>query len=893
LKAYLQKIFQIQQQDWKKLVNLSILNFQIVGTIAFGTIISTSLFVKKIGVEYLPNIYIANSIAILISTFLYLAFADKVEKLKLFRNIAIAFGIVILIARGLIIFNFTPIYSALYIISSLIFWIFFTQFWAIAVEVCNVRESRRMFSYIVSIGLFGGIISGIVARYIVDIFKTANLLLVWALFLFLIIRSSKRIPLSEDLNVAGQKEKNEKSPAKNSFDDLADTAKYFFTNHLVRIIIICFLIYGITVYFLDFQFNRLMNLAYPEQDKLTGFYGIYSGWFYGITFLLQIFFTTRIIKRLGVVSTILTFPIALTIGFAALTGKFNYISGVFAKFIRDVIGNSLVDSSYPVLFSPMDEKYTSKALALVEGLVIPVGTGLAGLLLLILRSYNPIYISISGILLGIVWIFFTFKLKKAYHGAFIEHILTETRQEEFRSIEDLIDLKKGTTLAVLKKAMYDKNEKLSLFAIRTLGRTKDKEAIKPLVELLINPDLEPVKIATVVEALGDIKDTYVVFVLSKYLDDPDERVRANAVESLGKIGGPNVLELIEPHLKDSSSRVRINTAIVLWKFGHHEKANKLISEIFLSSDQESRIRATYSLSQIGSKEMLPLLIEASYDKNPRVRFQSIEGLSKISDDWAKDALIQMLKDVKSSIRETVRKVLVKMQNITDKLLTALNSQDEDIKYMAALVLAEKGEEKAIKSIIDYCVLQIRLAYQNLIYIQALLSIDDKTPGINLFVGTTTVKNQQIIEKVLRIISYLEKSVEISLSIRRLKDKDENIKADIIELLETTDVEYKEILKLTIPLLEDISLDEKIKIAGEKFGLQKKQYQYKEILEELLNSSDEWQKGCAIKIIGEIKEDAFLERIIKETESESKFIKETALEAVMKINPIRGKRLTGI
>jgi len=890
LKAYLQNLFQIQSQDWKKLIHLSILNFQIIGTISFGTIVSTSLFVKKIGVEYLPNIYIANSITILFSTLFYLTLADKVEKLKLFRSISIAFGIVILVARGLIFFKLTVVYSALYIIAYLILWIFYTQFWAIAVEVCNVRESRRMFSYVVSVGLFGGIISGVFARYVVNIFKTDNLLIIWALFLFLIIRSSKKIPLSEETSIIGNKEKNNKSLVRNTIDDLTDTVKYFVTNHFVKIIVLCFLIYGVTVYFLDFQFNRLMNLAYPGQDQLTGFYGIYSGWFYGVTFLIQIFFTARIIKWFGVVNTILTFPIVLTVGFSVLAVKFNYISGIFAKFIRDIIGNSLVDSSYPVLFTPIKEKYTSKALALIEGFVIPAGTGIAGVLLIILRAYDPLYISLAGILLGFIWIFFTLKLKKAYHNAFIEHIFLDTHNDKYKSIEDLLYLKKETTFAILKKAIHDPNEKLSLFAIKTLGKMKDKEVIKPLEELLSDPDLDSVKKATVIEALGEIKDSYALFIISKYLNDPDERVRANAVESLGNIGGYNVLELIEPCLEDSSSRVRINSAILLWKYGEHEKANKLISEIFSSSDQESRIRATYSMSQIANREMLPFLIEASYDKDPRVRFQSIEGLSKINDDWAKDALIQLLKDKKSSVREKARKSLVKVQDINDKLLLILDSKDESIKYNVALVLAEKGEKKAVKPVIDYCVAQIKSAYKNIIYIQTLLSIGSITPGINLFVETTSVKNQQIIEKVLRIISCLEKSEEISLSIRRLKDKDEKIKAGIIELLETTNMEYKEILKLTIPLLEDISLNDKIRIAEEKFGLKKKQYQYKEILNELFESDDQWLKACAIRIMGEIKEDSFLERIIKETESKIAFIKETAMEAVMKINPIRGKRL---
>ena len=62
---------------------------------------------------------------------------------------------------------------------------------------------------------------------------------------------------------------------------------------------------------------------------------------------------------------------------------------------------------------------------------------------------------------------------------------------------------------------------------------------------------------------------------------------------------------------------------------------------------------------------------------------------------------------------------------------------------------------------------------------------------------------------------------------------------------------------------------------------------------MFHGSDEWLKGCAIFIMGEIKENRFLEDIVKETESNSLFIKETALESVIKISPIRGKKLAKI
>lgn len=884
IKYYFQELFKIQSRDWKKLLNLSLLNFQVLSAITFGMIVSTSLFIKKVGVEYLPNMYIVNAISILFCTGVYLIASNKIDKIVLFRNTAVFFGIIILITRGLIFFNVVWIYPVLYVIASIITWIFSIQFWAIAVDMCNVRESRRIFSYIVSAGLFGGIIAGVIVRYTIGILNTNNLILIWSLLLFLVVRSSRVIPSSEKTETI---EENNLSPIKS----MVETATYLTSNRLVRMIIISFLVYGVAVYFLDFQFNRIVDFAYPDQDKLTKFYGIYSVCFYGITFLIQIFFATRIIKWLGIGKTMIVFPVVVTISFAAVAVQFGYISGIFAKFIRDVTGNSLVDSAYPVLFNPIDEKHRSKALALVEGFVIPIGAGLAGVLLLMLRGFSPVYISLSGIAIGFIWIYTTVKLKMEYHNAFMENIILKSYQEGREYLEESIDITKRTTLNVLKKAIYDPNRKVIIFAIETLGKTKDKLAIKPLVELLSNSESDPVVKATIIKALGNIKDINQLLIISKYLADPDDRVRANAVESLGEIGGSQVKDLVEPCLKDSSPRVRINTAAVLWKYGEHEKAKKLISEIFTHSDEESRIRATHTMSQIGDRELLPLLIEASYDPSPKVRYQSIEGLSRIDDEWSKEALIQTLSDKNNAVRENARKTLTKMRNVTDRLLKVMNSENQTIKDKVALILAEKREEKAVKPVIDYCVSQIKSAYQNIIYIDTLESVKNKTPGIDLLISTLNTRNRRLVERVLKLTSYLEESEAISSGIKRLKDKDEKIKAEVIEMLETTDTEYNNILELAIPLLEDISAEDKLDIAGKEFGL--KQKYFKDILEEMLHGSDEWLKGCAIFIMGEIKENRFLEDIVKETENNSLFIKETALESVIKISPIRGKKLAQI
>jgi len=872
LKEYSEKLLQIYHQDWQKIVSLCILNFIVITITTFGISISTALFLKHVGINFLPQMYLVNGLLIFLSTFGLFMIAN-INRTELLIKLSMLFGITVLAIRVFIVFDVKFLYIMLYVLSSIIFWLFYTQFWSLAVDICNVREGKRIFSLVVCSGLLGGGTAGLLIQTLAKTIRTDNLLVLWSIMFFILsyfVKSkfSSSPHLKTDSGVTSQ---------------VTETITYFKESHIIKVLMANFLLYAVVIYFLDFQFNKIVNQTFTELDSLTSFYGTYSICFYTTTLFIQLIFANRILKYFGTGNVIVGFPVSLFIGFSALVIKFGYISALFAKFIRDVMGNSIIDSAYPLLYSPIKDKHRDNTLAFIEGVAIPAGTVLAGFLLIILKSTPGMYLTVFSLILSLLWLYCSVQLKYSYQSAFIQNIAEKTLPEIHQLPEHLTDLNKKRTLAILYDAIRDKNDKVSLFAISTLGKTKDTKALNPLISYLKeNPPA--VRRASIIKALGEIKETNSLLIVSRYLEDPESRVRANAVESLGEIGGSEVKDLIKPYINDKDSRVAINAGMILWKYGDKELGIKVLRELLSFPNEQTRIRAIYAMGQIDTEEVVTPLLEVSKEQNLRIRLEALKSLSKFNTEVAILRIIDAIEDTDRRIRQLALKTLIEKKGITGLLVKKLETANSKIIEKIIEILANKHEQDEI--ILNHLKDEIKKVYQRIVWVKA-LSSEDRTDGLDLFISTLLIENRKKTDRILKLMSKIERVDILPLIIRRLKDKSADIQAEIVEILDSLQFKHIGIIKLLIPVLEETPKEEILKIANREFGLV--QTYPREVYKEILKKENgEWFKGCVLHILGEKELDKFLQDMINYTKHNSEFLREMSLEAISKINIIRAK-----
>lgn len=819
------RILQIYEKDWKKLVYLSVLNFIMMFGNTIGLSIANSLLLKKVGINSLPAMYVINSLGIIFISLFYFPFLTKFKQTSILKNIFFAFSFAIIIARLSIPFRLNWIYILLYLAATLFGWVYYTQFWTLATNMCNIREGKRMFSLVVSAGLLGGGVGGFVTRATVNAIHSNNLLFVWSFSLFAI---AIVISYFEKIMIALPEKKETETQEKESW---GHSLKRILTPlqkiPLLKTIGLTFFVYAIVVHILDFQFNFILDKTFLAEDKLTGFYGNYYGYFYAATFIIVLVAVSRLLRALGVGNIVMSLPLAVGLGFVILSFNFRFIPIVIIKFFRDVIGNSVIESTYPLLFLPIAEKFRRQALIFNESFAIPFGILIAGVTIRGLGGYlGPLGLSVLGVILSGVWIYFSFQLRNQYLKTFIQAIENKSYFEKEEPLYDITHLGRGRTFETLKGALYDENEKVSMFAMELLAKSTDKQASEILLEFLKDKNTDIRRKATVLLTLGGTKDFTMAFDLMPFLKDSDPRIRANAIESLGKLDPIMAKDAATDLLSDEHPRVRTNAAIIMWKYGEREKGLRVLTEMLKDTQPENRVRTIYALSELGGSDILPLIKQMVDDPDDEVRLYVVKALENAGNEESISLLIKMLGDKTRKVRRAASQVLEKMNDKASELLLKAMSTEGGLSQKEIIfIMIKRKNSEYFPIIMDYCDQEIKLIYETIFKIDELEksglveSADDSAKEMfKIIVDSFNIRNERKLFKVLRILGAMQDSQAFMLAVRRLRDYyNPEAQANAVEVIES--VVGVRFVKILLPLLEDMTLRERALEAQKHWNFQ--------------------------------------------------------------------------
>ena len=135
-----------------------------------------ALFCTRFGVEYLPYMFMLLGAANFIVSLSYAASLGKFDQRRFF--------VVILIERAAIALDVAALYPVLWISINIISSMVGLLSWNIAGAVCDARQAKRLFAIFVSAGILGSVIGNFTTGPLAQILGTQNLLILYALVLF-------------------------------------------------------------------------------------------------------------------------------------------------------------------------------------------------------------------------------------------------------------------------------------------------------------------------------------------------------------------------------------------------------------------------------------------------------------------------------------------------------------------------------------------------------------------------------------------------------------------------------------------------------------------------------------------------------------------------------------
>ena len=655
----LKKLFNIKPGEGLPTLILFIYFFAFVALGITGSAARDAYFLNMVDPDYLPLMFLAVAIVLTLAVAIYNRLSKNRDLIQTTTVSSLVFAISLVFIQNNLKGWVIPF---LYVWVEVIILIIITQFWLLAADVFNPRQAKRLFSILGAGGALASIIIGSSIKYYVSLFGSENLLFVTIGFLGVVILMANLIRPYRNINEL--KNRSTKKDEKQQSNKL-------FTPYIKSLAIIIGLA-AIASVIIDYQFKMTAIAAFPNQDDLVNFFGKY----YAITgiarIIIDLYITSRVLSRFGILIAILILPISLMIGSLGFLLSPILATVFLSKFSDQVFKFTLHNASIQLFWIPVKNTIKIKLKPIIEGSIRTGLQGLSGVLIFIaVTIFNiPIhYLSLSIVLIIIFWIIKSFPLKRLYVDALQSAI--EKRQLNFEELT--LDIQDQTIVNTIEKALNNADESQQIFALdiikdipltpwkQSLNRLLDKGHVtvkKEILNISSNDDIiddqriinliETDKDLTVdaIEIAGKRKLSNAVPVIIKYLEDPEIEKRIIAAAALNTIDpdSSNVAkqllidalqstdeklisvainqlssdneilpdDLLIHYLNDSSFVVR-NAALLV---AETRRAPEFLPEIIYSlADPRSAIPARTALTAYNEQDVINILIQYAQDSN--------------------------------------------------------------------------------------------------------------------------------------------------------------------------------------------------------------------------------------------------------------------------------------
>ncbi len=669
----------------------------------------TAMFVNRLGIGYLPLLFIANAGLIILGTIAFSSIVHRIKRRTVLLS-TVASGAILLVA-SLIFFNITENLLYFFTLALLAESIFFAQLnilLSLFIEdLFSPLESQRAFPLIESSEYIGGIVGGLIILFAIDVlhFEAPQLTFIWAgsialIFPILLIFYQQRHQLPTLTN--------NKSTLKHTsrLQKIREGGSHLKNIPFLRGLLLVVLLQWSFFTLLNFQYTKAVDESVgaereiaamttentstepmrasgentnSHENLLTEGLGMLHIGFSLLALLTQLFLTSRVIERLGIIRTLQVHPIISLVTTLGMTFKFGFASAAAAKALFEAT-TGIYTAAYHSSFYALRESVRDHAKELLEGLIRPLGVILGtgaifGLSALFYGDALTLAINLAILSAVVIMGITLWRLRERYTHVSKKNLeMFGDHPAKFNSIEILAQRGHTNAAEILVKNLLYKKESVSLRKkiLETLGHIHDPKTIPEILRCFDDPNPE-IKLAAV-SALGkfqnlgkhfftqaftqyrvvnSLRDLFerenskeirsaiihvfanmhqadVVPFLIKTLDTADNVIRADCIYVCGLFHDVSAAHYIEPHLQSKDPYVKANAIIALWQFPQYRLQLTIqLTTLLDAKDRATQRAAIHTLGEIGAIQERPRLEKYLKHEDEELRLLAALALAKL------------------------------------------------------------------------------------------------------------------------------------------------------------------------------------------------------------------------------------------------------------------------
>ena len=397
------KVFDIREGEYRVSFLMTGYIFIIIAVLLIIKPTVNALFLSKLGVEQLPIAFLLVAFTAVLSSFAYSKALAKFL-LREIIEVTLLSSIILLIGLGVLFkFNllngwtlyFFYVWVAIYAVLSA------SQFWVLANMVFNVREAKRLFGFIGSGAILGGIFGGYLTSVLAPFVASEMLLFLAACLLVFCIPLLRMIWKLRVVKLNAFKQKKRVTTHKERPFALIKKSKHL--SYIALIIAVSVVVAKLV----DYLFSDFASAAITDPEALTSFFGFWFSTFNLLSLGIQLFFTHRIVGIWGVGFSLILLPLGILLGCLLFLVFPELAIIVLIKAMDGVLKQSVNKSATELLTLPIPFDLKNKTKSFIDVVVDSIATGVAGFVLIfVVRGLELPSVYIIGIiiLLVVLWV---------------------------------------------------------------------------------------------------------------------------------------------------------------------------------------------------------------------------------------------------------------------------------------------------------------------------------------------------------------------------------------------------------------------------------------------------------------------------------------------------------
>jgi HEAT repeat protein/CRP-like cAMP-binding protein len=900
--TFLSRLFNIRAREWPRLLILYSMAFLFIAGMTWGETVAEASFLHLIGVEYLPIVFIINTLISIVIVAIYTAFVDRISDQALLIGISILSGLAIIAGRVLIgaeLFVFA--YPLLYVLSRVVKDTFNLHWWTYANSFYDTRSAKQVIPLLSTAARFAGIFAGWTMPLLNDLITPNNVIIVWASTFGLIaiiawlmprLLRNREAHVEQQVSVASL---SEGTSGTSFLQNVREGYRYVVQSPFLRWMAVSTLLLMILFDLLNFHGSHILKAELTTVEDYSAFIGQLTGLTNMIMLPIQLFMLSRIVGWIGMGSANLIFPLGtLGIG-AALAFLPGQTTAALAYFSRTTFRTSFRNTVDNLLYNAVPLRVKGRARAFIGGLIVPIASLISSGFLLLLPVMPGASWALPAliVLLALAYFISAIVIRKQYKKALIAMLAQEDYSFLLAPASDLIVTDSETFQLLTKRIQDSTSPDFTIFMAKILSDAGGKDAIPVLIPLARTGDPHVRSAILDILVAEDLRSDEFRQLLVEALADTNGRVRQAAIAGLKQLNNldqEHLLSLALDLSKDPEIEVRLQVLPILIQsadFFYLASAIQTLTQILGHPDARLRARGVQILGQANDVRFVRNMVEYLNDADDEVRLEAavaierllqgniprpiallvMEHLSKLLSDpvervrsaalsilgridvtESRQILINFLTDSSLQIRETAVEALVLLgKPAIPAVLPALDSPDLRLCKMVAVVLARIDSDKFADLIRNHIYSNLLTIYGNNVRLDALVPCAEHR-SIKLLQTMLREQSEQLLAEIFYLLSAIQDTKAVRVISDSLTSENARSRANAIEAIES--ITSPQIARFVAPLFErSLSPARMLATSKEFSGIES---DASLIMRQLISDSDDhWMRSIANFAIGEI------------------------------------------